>query len=100
MVTPQELVQAGLYPDEQTVIEEAIRILWQERPQLRIDWAIHQYRTRDISLGKAAALAGVSFDRMKEVLMLHGIQPRLGPETIDEAREEIKIIEQTLTLPE
>lgn len=100
MVTPQELVQAGLYPDEQTVIEEAIRILWQERPQLRIDWAIHQYRTRDISLGKAAALAGVSFDRMKEVLMLHGIQPRLGPETIDEAREEIKIIERTLTLPE
>jgi len=98
MITPQELVQAGLYPDEKTVIEEAMRILWQERPQLRIDWAIHQYRTRDISLGKAAALAGVSFDRMKEVLMLHGIQPRLGPETIEEARKEIEIIEQTLTM--
>ena len=98
MVTPKELVQAGLYPDEKTVIEEAIRILWQERPQLRIDWAIHQYRTRDISLGKAAALAGVSFDRMKELLMRRGIQPRLGPETIEEAREEIEIIEQILTM--
>jgi len=88
MITPHELVQAGLYPDEKTVIEEAMRILWQERPQLRIEWAIYQYRTRDILLGKAAALAGVSFDRMKEMLMRHGVQPRLGPETIDEARKE------------
>lgn len=100
MVTPQDLVQAGLYPDEKTVIEEAMRLLWQERPQLRIDWAIHQYRTQDISLGKAAALAGVSFDRMKELLLRHGIQLRLGPEMIDEAREEIKTIEQTLTVQE
>ena len=97
MVTPHDLVQAGLYPDEKTVIEEAMRILWQERPQLRIDWAIHQYCTRDISLGKAAALAGVSFDRMKELLLRHGIQPHLGAETIADAREEVKIIEQALT---
>ena len=63
-------------------------------------WAIHPYRTQDISLGKASALAGVSFDRMKELLRRHGIQLRLGPETIDAAREEIKTIEQTLPLQE
>lgn len=96
MVTPQELVQAGLYPDEQTVIEEALRVLWQERPQLRIDWAVYQYQTREISLTKAAALAGVSFDRMKEILLQRGIQPRLGPETVDEAQQELDVIEHTL----
>jgi predicted HTH domain antitoxin len=93
MVTPQALVQAGLYPDEQTVVQEALRVLWQERPQLRLDWAVYQYQTSDISLTKAAALAGVCFDRMKEVLVQRGVQPRLGPETVAEAREEMQVIE-------
>jgi len=96
MITPKELVHAGLYPDEQSVIQEALRVLWQERPQLRIEWSIHQYQTRPISVAKAAALAGVSFDRMKEMLMQRGIQPRLGAETIAEANHELEIIEQTL----
>ena len=54
MVTLRELVQAGLYPDEQTAIQQVMRVLWQERPQLRADWAVHQYQTREISLTKAA----------------------------------------------
>jgi predicted HTH domain antitoxin len=97
MITLKSLVSAGLYPDEQSVIKEALRVLWQERPQLRIDWAIYQYQTCDISLSKAAALANVSFDKMKEVLLHHGIQPRLGAETIEDAINEMKIIEQALS---
>jgi predicted HTH domain antitoxin len=93
MVTPQALVEAGLYPDEQSVIREAMRALWHEHPQLRIEWAIYQYQTRCISLAKAAALANVSFDRMKELLLQRGIQPRLGSETIEEARQELEVIE-------
>jgi predicted HTH domain antitoxin len=96
MVSPQALVQAGLYPDEESVIQEALRVLWQERPQLRIDWAVYRYQTDDISLAKAAALAGVCFDRMKEILMQRGVQPRLGPETVAEARQEMEVVEQTV----
>ena len=33
MVTLKSLVQAGLYPDEESALEEALRVLWQERPQ-------------------------------------------------------------------
>jgi predicted HTH domain antitoxin len=94
--TPQAFVKAGLYPNEQSVIQEAMRVLWQERPQLRINWAIYQYQTEDISLAKAASIANVSFDRMKEILMMRGVQPRLGPETIAEACQELKTLEQAL----
>jgi len=94
MVTPEALVEAGLYPDKQSVVDEALRVLWQERPRLRIEWAIHLYRSQDISLGKAAAVANVSFDRMKEVLIQHGIQPRLGAGTIEEARREMETIDK------
>jgi predicted HTH domain antitoxin len=97
MITPKELVHAGLYPDEQTVVQEALRVLWQERPQLRIDWAVHQYQFQPISLAKAAALAGISFDRMKEILWQRGVQLRLGPETLEEAKQELEVIEQTLS---
>jgi predicted HTH domain antitoxin len=96
IITTEELVKAGLYPNEQSVVQEALRILWQERPQLRIEWAIYLYQNQDISLSKAAALANVGFDRMKEILLRRGIQPRLGSETIDEALDEMKAIAQTL----
>lgn len=91
MITPESLVKAGLFPDEQSAIQEALRVLWQERPRLRIDMAVYQYRTSDISLSKAAAMAGVCFDEMKEIFIRRGIQPRLGPETIEEAKEELAV---------
>ena len=49
MITPKELVYAGLYPDEQGVIQEALRVLWQERPQLHIEWSIHRYQTQPMA---------------------------------------------------
>ena len=93
MITPQALVEAGLYPDEQHVIQDAMKALWHEYPHLRIEWAIYQYQHRDISLSKAATLANVSFDRMKELLVKRGIQPRLGPESLIEARREMDVLE-------
>lgn len=96
MITTESLVKAGLFPNEQSVIDEALRVLWLERPQLRIDWAVSRYRSRDISLAKAAALAGVGFDKMKEILIQRGIQPRLGPVTIEEAREELVALDMEM----
>ena len=93
MISPQALVEAGLYPDEQSVIQEAMRALWQEHPLLRVEWAIYCYQTQEISLAKAAAIGNVCFDRMKELLLQRGIQPRLGPESIEEALEELETIE-------
>jgi predicted HTH domain antitoxin len=85
----QELIQAGIYPDAESAVQAALRVLWQERPQVRIDVAVHRYRTEDLSVAKAAALAGVSFDRMKEILAAHNVPLRLGPETLEEARAEV-----------
>ena len=96
MVTLKSLVQAGLYPNEESALEEALRVLWQERPQLRLDWAVYQYRSGQLSLARAAALAGVSFDRMKEILVQHNIQPHLGPANLREALDEVAVIEKSL----
>ena len=59
---------------------------------MRIQLAVHRYQTEEISLAKAASLAGVSWAQMKDILVERGIQPRLGPETIEEAEEEVRAL--------
>jgi predicted HTH domain antitoxin len=90
----QALVEAGVYPDVETAVQEALRILWQERPNVRIDVAVHRYRVEGLSIARTAALAGVCFDRMKEILAERGVPLRLGPETLEEARAELDALEQ------
>jgi predicted HTH domain antitoxin len=97
MLQPQTLVEARLYPNQEAVIQDAMRSLLQEKPQLRVELAIHRYQTEEISLAKAAHLAGLSFDRMKALLVQRGIQPRLGPADEAEAREEVTALERLLT---
>ena len=64
VVEVRELVRSGIYPNANVAVREASRVLWQERPGVRIDVAVHRYRAEEISITRAAALVGVSFDRM------------------------------------
>ena len=82
MLDVHSFVDARLYKDDQEVIQDALRYLIRGRPDLRVRLAIHRYQTEDISLAKAASLAGVSWAQMKDILVAHGVQPRLGPETL------------------
>ncbi|RIK25135.1 MAG: hypothetical protein DCC55_40830 [Chloroflexi bacterium] len=88
MIAVKDFVDAQLYENEAEVVQDALRHLLRARPDLRIQLAIHRYLNEDISLAKAASLAGVSWAQMKEILLERGIQPLLGPETVEEARAE------------
>jgi predicted HTH domain antitoxin len=87
-----DLVKAGIYQSEDEVNQDGLRHLLRARPDLRIKVAIHRYQMEDISLGKAAELAGVSWEQMREILLEYSIQPCLGPETIEEIEEEIQVL--------
>lgn len=89
MVSARDLVEARLYSSEEDVVQDAVRHLLRARPDLRVQLAIHRYQTEPISLGKAAELAGVSWAEMRDLLRERGIEPRLGPLTLDEARGEV-----------
>lgn len=89
MVRIQDFVRAKLYESEEAVIQDSLRYLLQARPELRLELAIYRYQSEDISLGKAANLAGVSFEQMKEILRSRGIPLRLGAETPEEALQEV-----------
>jgi predicted HTH domain antitoxin len=93
LVQTQDLVDARLYENEEQVIRDALRHLLADRPDLRVSVAVHRYRTDEgLSLNQAAAIAGVSLERMKEILERHDVPLRLGPATIGEARAEYAAI--------
>jgi predicted HTH domain antitoxin len=74
------------------VIQDALRHLLRARGDLRVQLAVHRYQVEDISLAKAASLAGVSWAQMRDILMEQGIQPRLGPESLADALDEAQIL--------
>lgn len=96
MFQVQDFVKAKLYGSEDAVIQDSLRYMLQARPELRLELAVYWYQTEDISLGKAANLAGVSFEQMKEILRSRGIQLRLGPEIREEALEEVATLRRHL----
>jgi predicted HTH domain antitoxin len=83
-----DFVEAHLYNSEEDVIQDALRHLLRARPELRIQLVVHHYQTEKLSLAKAASLAGVSWAQMKDIILERGVQPRLGPETLEEAEKE------------
>jgi predicted HTH domain antitoxin len=92
MLSIQDFVDARLYNSEEDVIQDALRHLLRSRPELRIQLAIYRYQSDEISLAKAASLAGVSWAQMKDILLERGIQPRLGPDTVEVAEAEAQTL--------
>ena len=57
---------------------------------------IAAYEDGEVSLAKAGELAGLSYEEMKEVLRQRGVKLRLGPETKEDALEEVRTIREAL----
>lgn len=92
----RDFVKARLYDSEEEVIQDALRHLLRARPEVRIQLAVHRYQQEEISLARAASLAGVSWAQMREILVEKGIQPRLGAETAEEAAQEVVALRKSL----
>jgi predicted HTH domain antitoxin len=77
-------------------MQDALRHLLRARPELRIQMAVFRYQNENISLAKAAELAGVSWAQMKDILLEKGIVPRLGVETLEDAQRDIQTLREEL----
>ena len=97
LLTAKDLVDANVYDTEQAVLQDAMRHLLRSRPDLRVRVAVLRYQRDEISLAKAASLAGVSWQQMREILLEHSVPLRLGPESLNEAKSEVEALRRRLT---
>jgi predicted HTH domain antitoxin len=82
-------VDAGIFENKSDAIRHALRDYFDDHEDARLAAAIHLYANDEISLGKAARLAGVSRFDMPEILREHGVEVKLGPEDMEDAQQEI-----------
>lgn len=62
------LVRTGLYQNRDEVISDAIRNLLLNNKPLRLEFAVDLYRTDEVSLGRAAEIAGIDRWEFQEAL--------------------------------
>jgi predicted HTH domain antitoxin len=76
MIVEQQLeaaVRTGLFRDRQHALQEALQALFTVRPELRREIAVELYRTGEISLLRAAEIAGLDFETFRLLLRERGI---------------------------
>lgn len=71
------LTEAG-YLTEEELRREAYLALLRERRDLRISLAVEHYKRGDITLHRAAEIAGVTGEEMKRILADRGVEIRRG----------------------
>lgn len=84
-------VDAGIFENKSDDIRHALRDYFEEHEDARLAAAIHLYDNDEISLGKAARLAGVSRFDIPDLLREHGVEVKLGPEDMEDAHREIDV---------
>jgi predicted HTH domain antitoxin len=87
------IVRAGCFDSEAEALREAVQTLLAVNPQLCVEAAMRRYPDGEISLGRAAEIAGVTRWRLQELLALRGhpvtLEARPAKE-LDEAVERIR----------
>lgn len=86
------LVDAGIYESEEEAMSDALELLLKENPEYRMKLALYRYQHEEISIGKAAEIAGVPWQAMREELNKNGIPLRLAPSTIEDLQKDCDTI--------
>src|SRR5438105_13154066 len=68
------IVRAGCFASEEEAMREAMQVLFAVQPQLRVEAAIRRYLDEEITLARAAELAGISPGRFQDLLGQRGIR--------------------------
>lgn len=89
------LVRAGYYSTGLEVIKDAMRSLFRENTELKINAAIELYKEGEVSLGKAAEIAGVTTIEFKEILGKRGIIRKIEARPTEEMDRKLKNLLQT-----
>src|SRR5574341_109737 len=86
----EALIRAGYYSSKSDAVKDAFRTLLQTKPALKLASAIELYKAGEVSLARAAEIAGMNIEDFKHVLSDRGIKRTIKPDTgIDKKVDEI-----------
>ena len=68
----QATVRSGLFRSEADAMQEALGTFFASKPQYRVEAALEMYRSGEVSLSRAAEIAGVNSIRFQELWRQRG----------------------------
>ena len=84
------LVDAGYYSSESEVIKNAVLSLFRENTELNVTVAIELYKKEDVSMSKAAEIAGMTTIEFKEILGKRGFTREIEARPAEEMDEKLR----------
>lgn len=86
------VVRAGCFASKEEAVREAVQTMFAVKPHLRVEAAIRRYLDEEITLGRAAELAGVTRWRFQELLAQRGIRVTMEARPVKELDEAVERI--------
>jgi predicted HTH domain antitoxin len=77
------LVKRGIYKDEKSLFEDALRALLISKPTLKVEAAIELYKAKEVSLIKATEIASLDIESFKDELSKRGLKIEVEPPSKD-----------------
>lgn len=90
------LVKAGIFHSKTEVVKEALRLLFATRPQLNVEAAVQLYREGEITLGRAAEIAGITRWEFETLLMDRGITRSVTSDPTEELERQVERLQPGL----
>ncbi len=86
------LVERGVFESEESLTTSAYRSLLMLQPALKVEIALSLYLAEEISLGRAAEVAGIPREQMKEALSARGIERKYPQRSREDINRDIALL--------
>ncbi len=86
------LVERGVFESEESLAASAYRSLLTMQPALKIEIALSLYQDEEISLGRAAEMAGISREQMKEILSARGVERKYPQRPLEAVDRDVRFL--------
>ena len=90
------LVKAGIFRNKAEAVKEALRLLFATRPQLSLEAAVQLYREGEVTLGRAAEIAGITRWEFETLLVDRGIARSVTSDPTQELERQVERLQQGL----
>jgi len=88
------LVKAGVFRSKTEAVKEALRLLFATRPQLSVEAAVQLYREGEVTLGRAAEIAGITRWEFETLLADRGIARSVTSDSAEELEHQVERLQQ------
>jgi predicted HTH domain antitoxin len=88
------LIKAGIFRSKREAVEEALRLLFATRPQLRLEAAIQLFKDAEVTLGRAAEMAGLTRWEFEAILADRGIERVVACDSAERLERQVEAIRQ------